>query len=88
MMYKYQCIILQALDLDSASNVQYRFETEPNPDFNLDPNTGVLTTKRPLDYETRISYSFFVTTVAGINDLNPSRRAQVNIDVIVSIWVL
>lgn len=81
-------IFSQATDADFLDDISYKFLIEPNNDFNINSQTGALTTARQLDFETQSSYTFVVTTVDGqataSNSPSSPARARVDITVIVS----
>lgn len=62
---------VSATDLDSTSRGTLRYSLEyANSYFRLDPNTGVISTIKPLDYETKKQHNFTVE----VNDGPPSPR--------------
>ena len=50
-------MLVSATDLDSTTNAELTYSVDLTTEFNMDPNTGVLTTKIPLDRETISTYS-------------------------------
>ena len=58
-------LLVSATDQDSTTNAIIEYSVDLTTEFAMDPSTGVLTTKIPLDRETTPSY--FVTICAKDN---------------------
>ena len=56
---------LEAVDPDRGDTLTYTLEGEDAASFDIDPATGQLRTKAPLDYEAKSSYSVIVSVSDG-----------------------
>ncbi|CAH0553168.1 unnamed protein product [Brassicogethes aeneus] len=72
---------VQAKDADEGINALVSYFIPSDLPFNIDNETGEITTNRPLDYETQKEYSFVVTAKDGALDPRIA-TATVSIEVI------
>ena len=64
-------MLVSATDLDSTTNAEIIYSVDLSTEFNMDSNTGILTTKIPLDRETISTYSPKIcATDGGTNSLS------------------
>lgn len=70
---------VSAQDSDSEINGQFRYYME-NAFFTVNPYTGEVTTRKPLDYETARSHTFVVVAQDGGSPvLNGTARVEVTL---------
>ncbi|KAJ8319081.1 hypothetical protein KUTeg_004172 [Tegillarca granosa] len=75
-------LTVTALDADTIKSISYKFLGGEFASFNIDANTGRITTNTALDFETKSSYSFTVTTTDGENSGQISATTNVQITVL------
>ncbi|KAL4707263.1 hypothetical protein ACJJTC_019801 [Scirpophaga incertulas] len=59
---------VHATDIDEGVNAMVSYAIPPHLPFNIDNNTGLISTNTKLDYETTKEYSFVVTATDGAID--------------------
>ncbi|XP_061181977.1 cadherin-99C-like isoform X2 [Saccostrea echinata] len=69
-----------ALDQDVVDQITYKFSTGDFSVFSINQNSGLITNNQLLQYETKNSYVFTVTTVEGENSNALSATATVTIN--------
>ena len=80
----YKCLnVLQATDMDSESSVTYTIRQGDNDKFRIDPQSGIVRTRRSLDYERQAQYVLVIGTLENteINDPQATTTLFVNVQV-------
>jgi protocadherin-15 len=76
--------LLQATDMDSESSVTYTIRQGDAEKFRIDPQSGIVRTRRSLDYERQAQYVLIIGTLENtdVNDPQATTTLFVNVQVI------
>lgn len=75
----YMCSQVSANDSEAQNDIRYGIVTGSTADFSLDPETGVLSTRRPLDREVAAQYVLTVQAVDGVGSGSRTGYTQVQV---------
>ena len=74
---------IKAIDKDSQPSITYTIRQGDTDKFQIDPKSGVVRTRRPLDYERQNQYVLIVATTENNDAGDPQASAVVVVDVLV-----